>query len=718
MAVVQAQEQAARSGLDHKAAPEHAERNPAPRSLSDQYQEHETAAAGAPSFSYEAAFDRNLGWVTAWEQQELRGKKVAIAGMGGVGGAHLLTLARLGIGAFHIADFDRFDFANFNRQVGANVETVGRPKVEVMAEMAREINPDLEIATFPAGIDASNLDRFLDGVDLYIDGLDFFVLDVRAKVFAECAKRGIPAITAAPIGMGTAYLIFMPGGMSFEEYFRLEGQPQTRQYVNFLTGLVPKGYHRAYLMDPWRIDLAGKRGPSTAMACQLCAGVTGVEALKILLGRGPVRAAPYYHHFDAFRGKWSIGRLPGGNRHPLQAIKRYLGYYFYGRLSREARQAEAELAGSEVEQILELARWAPSGDNQQPWRFQILDSAPENGQEADPGASQGVDRVMVRIPAATGTNPYEYNDGQPTLLSAGMLLETMRIAASGFQRSFEWVYHGSTANGHLIEARFTPKPQLPRDPLFPYIKIRSVDRRPYKSTRLTRQAKQALDACLGDYSRIHWHETRAERWRIASIGALATDIRLRMPEAYDVHRSMLDWTRPLSPDGIPAGAVGLDSLTLRLMRWAMRDWSRVDFLNRYLGGTGMPRFQMDLAPGLQCAAHFTITWKSPPRPDDRIPALLRLGQDLQRFWLTATQLGLVMQPNLAPLCLAHYARNGIPFTRDPSVRRKADALAFRMNALLEERDEDLVFLGRLGWPKSRRVPTRSVRRPLAELLES
>ena len=63
------------------------------------------------TFSYSQAFSRNIGWVTPSEQNLLRGKRVAIAGMGGVGGVHLLTLARLGVGAFHIADFDRFDLA-------------------------------------------------------------------------------------------------------------------------------------------------------------------------------------------------------------------------------------------------------------------------------------------------------------------------------------------------------------------------------------------------------------------------------------------------------------------------------------------------------------------------------------------------------------------------------------------------------------------------------
>ncbi|MEO7150846.1 MAG: ThiF family adenylyltransferase, partial [Burkholderiaceae bacterium] len=103
-------------------------------------------------FSYREAFSRNIGWVTANEQEVLRTKRVAIAGLGGVGGSHLMTLARLGIGAFHIADFDTFDTANFNRQAGATVSTLGKPKVQVLSEMARDVNPELDIRLFPDGI--------------------------------------------------------------------------------------------------------------------------------------------------------------------------------------------------------------------------------------------------------------------------------------------------------------------------------------------------------------------------------------------------------------------------------------------------------------------------------------------------------------------------------------------------------------------------------------
>ena len=104
-----------------------------------------------------------------------------------------LTLTRLGIGKFHIADHDTFDVVNFNRQAGATLDTIGRPKVDVMADMARAVNPDLDIVKFPDGVSASNLEAFIEGVDVYVDGLDFFAFDIREKTFAACYEKRIPA---------------------------------------------------------------------------------------------------------------------------------------------------------------------------------------------------------------------------------------------------------------------------------------------------------------------------------------------------------------------------------------------------------------------------------------------------------------------------------------------------------------------------------------------
>jgi molybdopterin/thiamine biosynthesis adenylyltransferase len=282
------------------------------------------------SFIYDEAFSRNIGWLTQREQDQLRHKRVAIAGLGGVGGLHLLTLCRLGIGKFHLADFDTFDLANFNRQAGATVSALSHPKLEVMTQQARDINPELEITGFAEGVTAGNLDDFLNGVDIYIDGLDFFAFEARQQVFAACKARRIPAVTAAPLGMGAAVLNFLPGSMSFDDYFRLDDGHEREKPLRFLMGLAPGRLQMGYLVDPSTVDLANRKGPSTIMACQLCAGVAATEALKILLGRGPVRAAPKGYHFDAYRNKLALTSRPGGNRNPLQRLaiafaKRKLG---------------------------------------------------------------------------------------------------------------------------------------------------------------------------------------------------------------------------------------------------------------------------------------------------------------------------------------------------------------------------------------------------------
>ena len=271
-------------------------------------------------FDYATAFSRNIGWLTEAEQQTLRGKRVAIAGMGGVGGFHLLTLARLGIEKFTIADLDTFELANFNRQAGANMNSLGLAKVEVLAAMARDINPECDLAIYPQGVNESNLQDFFRDVDLYVDGLDFFAFDSRERVFAYCAQNNIPAVTVAPLGISGALLNFLPGGMSFEDYFQLAGQSELEKAVRFLVGLAPALLHRHYLADKSRVDLRAHKGPSTIMACQLCAGIAASEALKILLQRGRIWAAPHGIQFDGYRNRLAHTWRPGGNRNLLNRL--------------------------------------------------------------------------------------------------------------------------------------------------------------------------------------------------------------------------------------------------------------------------------------------------------------------------------------------------------------------------------------------------------------
>lgn len=648
------------------------------------------------AFDYHAAFARNIGWVRSDEQIVLRAKRVAIAGLGGVGGSHLLTLTRLGIGAFHVADFDRFELANFNRQAGATLASLGQQKITVLAGMARDINPELDLRLFSDGLHSGNVDDFLAGVDLYLDGLDFFAVEARRCVFAACARLGIPAVTAAPLGMGVALLNFLPGKMSFEEYFRLDGQTEEEQLLRFLLGLSPAMLQRGYLVEPGAVNFLQHRGPSTPMACDLCAGVAATEVLKILLARGTVRSAPQGLQFDAYQGRLAHTYRPGGNRHPLQRFGLAIARRQLSRMAGRAESVSTAAPTDPLLRVLDAARWAPSGDNSQPWRFEIL----------------GERSLVVHGHDTRAECVYDL-EGHASQLALGGLLETLAIAASAEGWQAEVTRRADADETRpTFDVSLVDLPGGAADPLLPYVRVRSVQRRALRMRPLQARERESLEACLPPGYRVLWFGSWRERMRAARLTFTCAGLRLTLPEAYPVHRDLVDWDDPASPDRIPAGAVGLDPLTLRLMRRVMQSWERVDFFNRYLAGTILPRMELDLWPGLACAAHFALL--APHRPqgiDDYVAG----GRAMQRFWLTATRLGLQLQPEMTPLIFHEYQRAGLRFSRLEAMHERAAVVSRLFQELLSPPAADTaVFVGRIGAGQTARF--RSMRRPLQELL--
>lgn len=275
----------------------------------------------AESFDYNAAFSRNLGLLQPSEQETLKNNKVAIAGLGGVGGIHAVTLARMGIGHFHIADFDTFEIHNFNRQSGAMVSTLGAPKCSTLQKMMQDINPSATITTFDDGISKTNIDQFLENVDVVVDGLDFFAVEAREMLYREAYRKGLPVVGAGPIGFSMILLVFLPGKMTWHEYFAMDlAKNDVDKYVLFGLGNAPRATHLSY-MDSNYVSLDKKIGPSIAAGVQLCGGVIGTEVIKLLLKRGKIYAAPYYQQFDAYKSKYVRGKLRWGNKGFLQRLK-------------------------------------------------------------------------------------------------------------------------------------------------------------------------------------------------------------------------------------------------------------------------------------------------------------------------------------------------------------------------------------------------------------
>lgn len=272
---------------------------------------------------YWTAVNRNIGLLSEEEQSAVRAKRVAVAGVGAVGGFYLVNLVRMGIGAFNIADLDQYSIANINRQYGATSKTDGRSKVEVMAEIAEDIHPGVKIKKFDeVGITPDNVDEFVEDADVVVDALDYFSLNARRLLHRTARKHGKTVFLSMPMGFSGTLHVFTPDSMSFDEYFDMhDGMSAYDQLVAWTIGLTPWGTHWKY-MDMTKVDFPGRAGPSISSAISISAGLVTCEALTVLLGRRPPQAAPRYVQFDPYRMTYRRGRLIMGNRGPLQRVKR------------------------------------------------------------------------------------------------------------------------------------------------------------------------------------------------------------------------------------------------------------------------------------------------------------------------------------------------------------------------------------------------------------
>ncbi|WJW74472.1 ThiF family adenylyltransferase [Thiohalobacter sp. IOR34] len=275
-------------------------------------------------FDYHCAFQRNLGFLSEDEQQRLRKARVAIAGLGGTGGAQAHALARMGIGNFTLADPDTYELANFNRQLGATMATLGQAKTRVARDIIHGINPEADIRCLDTGISPETIGEFLDGVDIVVDSLDFYCFEERFLLYAEARRRDLWVLTAPPLGFGFTLLIFDPRGMSFEEYFGFRpGMSQRELTVSLIAGIAPKPYMLKYL-DSRRAELGNQRLPSVGAAPFMIAGVIATQVTNLLTGKRPLYAVPHVIQYDALLQRFRHRHYPLGMNSPLQKLKKLI----------------------------------------------------------------------------------------------------------------------------------------------------------------------------------------------------------------------------------------------------------------------------------------------------------------------------------------------------------------------------------------------------------
>lgn len=349
-----------------------------------------------------------------------------------------------------------------------------------------------------------------------------------------------------------------------------------------------------------------------------------------------------------------------------------------------------------IENILSHARWAPSGDNMQTWRFEIIDTT----------------HFVVHGYDTRDHCVYDLQ-GHASQLAIGALLESIAIAASNFGYKIEFqLRENAPETQPTIDVTLTEDTTINADPLFSYLPIRSVQRRTLKTTHLSSEQKMVLEQAVGNFYTVQWLEGWKSRWQAALLMSMNGKFRMILPEAFPTYRTVIEWNARFSDDKIPDQAVGLDPVATRLMKWALKSWKRVTFLNTYLAGTLLPRIELDLLPGICCAAHFALVARGKPQS---IKDHLNAGRAMQRFWLTATQLNLQLQPEMTPLIFSGYVREKLTFTREARLVAYAEKLSSRFESLFGKSEtERLVFVGRIGHGKA--AHARSLRLPVDKLV--
>lgn len=131
--------------------------------------------------------------------EKLKNSRVAVFGVGGVGGYICEALARAGVGALDIFDRDTVSVSNINRQIIATHKSVGRPKVEVMRERILDINPECEVEANEVFYLPENAEKFdLSRYDYIADAVD--TVSAKLEIICRADKLGVPVISAMGAG--------------------------------------------------------------------------------------------------------------------------------------------------------------------------------------------------------------------------------------------------------------------------------------------------------------------------------------------------------------------------------------------------------------------------------------------------------------------------------------------------------------------------------------
>jgi hypothetical protein len=641
--------------------------------------------------------DRNRNKLTRAEQAHQRTLRIGVIGLSaGHSIAHVLAMEGLA-GELRLADFDDVEVSNLNRIPGSVLD-LGVNKAVVAARRIGEIDPYLRVVTITEGITPENLDSFLDGLDLVIEECDS--LDVKLLVREAARERRIPVL------METS-----DRGVLDVERFDLE--PERPVFHGLLAGLHSSDLSGLSTQQkaPYVLRILGPNDVTSRGAASLIEvgeTITGWPQLGSEVTLGAATAAA------AVRRIGLTGELPSGRvRFDMEEVLSGIlpvtvtvdddldldfeddagggaGITAAYDVSVASTDPPLPEGSDPIEMIVDAARWAPSGGNIQPWRF-----------EADAREIR-----MYLVPDRTTTMDVRHRG---SYVAIGAALFNARVAAASLKNLGDChLFPEGSPSHHVATLMVGDTTDYEIAPLASRVRSRVANRQMGDGEPLDEQIVKVLTRGVQrEGSQLHIATDRRRIETMAELLGESDRIRFLLPT---LHREMVGELRFPGRDSL---SEGLDVRTLEL---SPPEMAALDLLRRPDVMEHLADWRAGQMLGARTRAvvgsSSALAVVSVPRTD---PAwYVRGGAAVERLWLTAELHGLAVQP-VSPVFL--YAVDDKDLLRLGGERHveTIHGLSERFHDFwdLDEGEEATLVLRLSHAPAP---STRSARLPLRELL--
>lgn len=647
--------------------------------------------------------NRNKHKITAKEQAELASKKIGVMGLS-VGQSVSLTLAmERGFGELRIADFDELDLSNINR-IRTGIFNLKIKKTVIVAREIAEIDPYLNVVCFEEGITEANLNDFLTGngkLDLLIDECDSFDIKINSRniakslgipVLMEGSDRGTIDIERFDLEPDRPVLHGMVAHLDMDKYQSLTTMDEKLPYMTAVTGvetLSPR-------MKGSAVEIMStiSTWPQLASAVTFGGGVTADLARKILLNTLKVSGRYFLDLDELIQNPISNQTTPSSTileDLSLQTIEDFIATH-----NLSGKSDHSVLTEDILIDLIDAAAKAPSGGNNQPWRWHY-----QNG-------------LLHLFLEQSATHSYLDPQNFSSYVSLGAAIENLLLAAANKNLAVSWELTPQHAPLHMAWFSFSTHHQASEQEklLASQINLRHTNRKITPKQELDKAILDQLQNVVGqtEHAKLTWVTDVEKLKNLGAISAYADLLRMFVDEAHtDFIQKEMRWNL----DEVAQTETGIGIHTLDLSNndqvglQLIKDKRTIAFLKDIEGGSAFKRLAMQQF--LSSSAIGLITM-----PAAGVKDYINGGMAAERLWLTASTENLQLHPINVPLIF--FYKNSVE--KNLNIPEKEKTILTNLEYNFKEifsisNDEQAVFMFRIF--KASPSPARTIRKSIKKI---